>query len=305
MASITKRKGKYLVQIRRTGHPRCANSDGPKVPDNTEYFIGEIKYGFEAQLQILYSLFKKELEGRLGEISILAGSTCSTGKAICTLSSDPEHLFAETTMLARSFIEKVVNFCYLLICDEDDYKNFLSYPYYRIFHNLDRQKTAGKHTIYIYLKFTGIDEVKNHPTIAEALSRFSPKNPRLKWSKKSVDKKVAAIQQRSSIHVAYFLLNTLSIYSDASEALHGSLYGCAFHLGIYEPGLDPTDAENVKSKVLKKLALLLVQLSSMVSETIKLISTLHPMEQELKRVEIIENRNVESMKALFGKKDDN
>ena len=29
------------------------------------------------------------------------------------------------------------------------------------------------------------------------------------------------------------------------------------------------------------------------------------MEQELKWVEIIENRNVEIMKTLFGKKDDN
>ena len=78
-----------------------------------------------------------------------------------------------------------------------------------------------------------------------------------------------------------------------------------FTLEFDEPGFDPTDAENVKNKVLKKLALLLVQLSSMVSETIKLISALHPMEQELKWVEIIENRNVEMMKTLFGKKDDN
>ena len=61
-------------------------------------------------------------------------------------------------MLARSFIEKVVNFCYVLICDEDDYKHFLSYPYYRMFHNLDRQKTAGKHTIY--LKFAGVDGLR-------------------------------------------------------------------------------------------------------------------------------------------------
>ena len=87
--------------------------------------------------------------------------------------------------------------------------------------------------------------------------------------------------------------------------MHGSLYGCAFHLGIYEPGFDPTDPENVKGKVLKKLALMLVQLSSMISETIKLVSTLHLMEQELKWVEIIENRNIEIMKTLFGKKDDN
>lgn len=35
------------------------------------------------------------------------------------------------------------------------------------------------------------------------------------------------------------------IYGDASEALHGTLYGALFHLGTFSPGSIPSDQESL------------------------------------------------------------
>jgi hypothetical protein len=32
------------------------------------------------------------------------------------------------------------------------------------------------------------------------------------------------------------MMTLVAIYDDGSEALHGTLYGCTFHLGMYQPG---------------------------------------------------------------------
>jgi hypothetical protein len=237
--------------------------------------------------------------GRLENIRIVARSSCSTGNAIRELGKEPECYFAEMTMLARSFIEKIINFCYLFVCDEDDYQNFLLHPYYRMFHNFDRQKSAGEKKFF--LRFSGKDALRSHPTIDEALARFSENNPRQNWSKKSVDQKVAVLSGKSTIQVGFFLMNTATIYSNASEALHGSLYGCTFHLGRYEPSIDCTDIAAVQKQVWLGSALLFAQLGSMTSETVKLIASLHPMPEAVVGVEGIDKNAEKLLARAFGK----
>ncbi|MBU1046895.1 hypothetical protein KKH36_03925 [Patescibacteria group bacterium] len=259
--------------------------------------IEKLRNSLQSQLGILKSLNEEGLEGRLKEVYIVAASLCSTGSAICELGKNPNYFFAEMIMLGRSFIEKTTNFCYLLVCDKEEYKNFLLHPYYRMYHNFERQKNAGEVTIG--LKYTGKNEFRGDPKITEALSQFSENNPRKNWSKKNIDEKVALIQEKSEIRVEFFLLNTLSIYSNASEALHGSLYGCTFHIGVFEPGTNHKDLKSVEEKVLKETALLFAQLSSMVAETLKLVSTLHEMNEKLKKSKEYENKTLEEMKKLF------
>ena len=40
-------------------------------------------------------------------------------------------------------------------------------------------------------------------------------------------------------------MSLITIYADASEALHGTIYGAVFHLGAYNIGSVPTDQESL------------------------------------------------------------
>jgi hypothetical protein len=262
-----------------------------------EKLVEELRLCFAAKLNLISAVYKGSLTGRLEETKVVGVSVRSTGGAICELSRKPDYFFAEMTMLSRSFLEKIVNLCYLLVCDDDDYKGFFLHPYYKTYHNFDKKKTAGQETVF--LKFSGKDQLRNHPKIIEALQHFSADNSRLNWSKKSVDEKVVIIRDRSKIKVAFFLINTLMIYSNASEALHGTLLGCTFHIGLFEPGMDYRNIDSVKAKVFKETALLFAQLSSITAETLKLISSIQPIGDELEKIEHLEKRSIEVMMDIF------
>jgi hypothetical protein len=233
-----------------------------------ELYVEELGKHLFAELSILNEFWKTNLTGRAKEVKVVIMSACSTGNAIHLLSKNPDIFYSETIMLARSFIEKVTNFCYLQICDDKELERFLLHPLYRAFHNGDRSKYAGKHTIG--LKYSGKDEMKNIPQMQQALAIFSDTDPRMNWSKLNVDQKVSVIAENTKISPEFFLMNTLVIYSNASEALHGSLYGCALPTGAYIPGEDHKNSEKIKESLLKNTALLYVQMGSLIHETLKI-----------------------------------
>lgn len=237
--------------------------------DKLDPLTREIRKGFYTQMMLLKALCELNLVGKTKETKIVIASACSTGTAILELGEKPQYFYSEMTMLARSFIEKITNYCYLQVCDEDEYRKFLLHPFYKAFHSGNRSKVAGEKTIGI--KFSGQEGLKDDPKVKEALELFSETNPRMDWSSLNVDKKIKIISERSQISVEFFLLNTLSIYSNASESLHGTLYGCALPTGAFTPGINTQSAEEVQSNVLKNVALLYVQLGSMVEEVIKSI----------------------------------
>lgn len=223
-----------------------------------------------AELSILKGLCSLNLNERAQNTKIVIASACSTGTAIHELSKKPEYFYSETIMLSRSFIEKVTNFCYLQVCDDKEYDRFLLHPLYRAFHNSDRSKVAGANSIG--LTFSGRAEMGKNANIQKALAIFSDSNQKLNWSNLGIDKKVALIAEKSKISVEFFLLNTLTLYSDASEALHGSLYGCALPTRAYIPGENHKDVSILEENLLKNIALLYVQMGSLVHETLKMFS---------------------------------
>jgi len=207
--------------------------------DKSKFYLEELRKFFWCQLTILKGLWNAKLKGRAKEVKIVLGSSCCTGWAIYELGRDYERYYAEMMMLARSFIEKIINFCYVVICDDTEYKKFLLHPLYRAYHQMEKSKYAGN--IKLSIKFLGRHFIKNNPKVSEALRLFSESNPRLKWSNKNIDEKVALIKEKTNINIGIFLMNTLTIYSNASEALHGSLFGCSFHTGAYDPSIDISD----------------------------------------------------------------
>ena len=225
---------------------------------------------FNNQLQLLRHICDKAvLKKRSSQVKILLASSCTTGTALAILGKNYRDFYTETVMLSRSFLEKITNFCYLQICPEEDFNRFLLHPWYRQYHNLNRSKSTANKTLKI--NFSGIDSFKEIPQVRDALEKFSDQNGNKNWSKKSIDEKVRFIADNTNIDIGFFLLNTISIYSNASESLHGSLFGCSYHTGIYDPSIDHKDAVGVLSNILKNLILLYAQMGSLVHIAIQML----------------------------------
>ena len=64
-----------------------------------------------------------------------------------------------------------------------------------------------------------------------------------------------------------FTLNKLQYYSDASEALHGSLYGCTFNIGVFDPEFDHTKTNEIDKKLYKDSACVLLHLGMLIHES--------------------------------------
>jgi len=237
--------------------------------EKSKLYLSELRKFFWCQLTILKGLCNARLKGRAEEIKIVIGSSCCTGWAIYELGEDYERYYAEMMMLARSFIEKIINFCYVMACNEREYKKFLLHPLYRAYHQMEKSKHAGN--VKLEIKFSGRHLIKNNPKVSEALMLFSESDPRKNWTDKNLDKKVAVLKTKTNLNIGIFLMNTLTIYSTASEALHGSLYGCSFHTGAYDPTLNILDRKEIDINLIKNTALLYVQLGSMIHEVIKYV----------------------------------
>jgi hypothetical protein len=70
----------------------------------------------------------------------------------------------------------------------------------------------------------------------------------------------------------FFTLSKLQYYSDASEALHGSLYGCSYGVGAFDPEFEREKEGELDKKLYKDSACNLLHLGMLIHETFTLIS---------------------------------
>lgn len=151
-------------------------------------------------------------------------------------------------MLSRALLERVINACYLLVCDDAEFKRYMAHTKRRALSALDRSIETEVGAVRI--AFQG--EVKPPADIAEIQSLFLRKNGRVfhEWSETSPVDRVVVIAQRSDIPAEVFLLALATIYRDSSEALHGTLYGVTFHLGLFSPGTSLDSKEALEKHLL-------------------------------------------------------
>lgn len=253
---------------------------------------------FWVHISLLYKLKHHLLQWRAYTVRVLLSSMCSTWSAILELSNKPEYFYCEMIMLARSFIEKSINFCYLNICSDSDLERFLLHPLYKSYSNFKQEKTAWKHKLRI--EFESREKYReNNKALQRALILF-PKE-KLNWSQKNIHQKLDEIAVKTSINIPIFLMNTLTIYSNASEALHGSLYWCSFHTYAYEPWIDHNNPKEVEENSFKHLTLLLAQLGSIINEILKYLDDDNDIWILAKNSEVIEKVAVDLMKNWMKK----
>lgn len=255
--------------------------------DNLKSYHTEAMNFFGAELFLLKEVIIKITDDRLAKAATLLISCTQTGAALLQLANQTNTFSSESVMLARSFMEKITNFCYVGICDEKEYRAFILHPIYKQYHNIAAPKMDDS---IDYFDLEAVKEqlksrkekqekLKEIPIVQEALTMFSETKTNLNWTKKTLNQRIDAIEKWGKLMDFFFILNKFHYYSDASEALHGSLYGCTYGIGAFEPGVDLTKQEELDKKLYKDSTCILLHLGTLIHESFTLISHTHDIKE--------------------------
>ncbi len=243
---------------------------------NLKHYHSEAIQFFGAELMLMKEAIPKITDDRISKTATLLISGGQTGAAFLQLASQVECFTSEAIMLARSFMETITNFCYASVCDEKEYRAFILHPIYKYyfkvgFHSIEEinnYETYMEHAKAIKGKR---EKLKQVPIVQEALAMFSETKPNLTWTKKSLNERIKVLEKWGKFLDVFFSLNKIQYYSDASEALHGSLYGCTYDLGAFDPDFDHTNKEEFSKKLHKDNACLILYLGTLIHESLTLI----------------------------------
>jgi len=232
---------------------------------------------------------------------------CGTSEAIRMLAR--RGLVNDAVMLFRALIERTINACYLLVCDDEEVRRFETYTRQKAYRRLDRECDTGREVVRV--RYEGLVEPSAIPGLQEALREFSSDRGReiTRWSRTTLTDRVAIISERSKVRTLLFLICLLMYYEDASEALHGTKYGCTFHLGVWEPGIVLASYADLFDHFGGGSAVMLFLAGSAVHELIRLASTLVEMQHVLDRstksadaATLVLNKAIEEEKAAPGRR---
>lgn len=101
---------------------------------------------------------------------------------------------------------------------------------------------------------------------------FSETKSNLSWTKKRLNERIEVLEKWGKLLDVFFTINKIQYYSDASEALHGSLYGCTYNLGVFDLEFDPNKDGELNKKIYKDNACMLLHLGMLIHEAFTLIS---------------------------------
>ena len=228
-----------------------------------------------SELMLLKAVVPKIKGERLAKAGVLLLSCGQTGAALLQLANQIEAFSRESAMLARAFMETITNFCYVGICDEQEYRAFILHPIYKHYHNVGYPKMEDdfdfEHHTILARKLKQ-EKLKKVPIVQEALAMFSDTKPNLSWTKKKLHERIEVIQTWGKLMDVFFTINKIQYYSDASEALHGSLYGCTYNLGTFDADFNYAKEYELEKKLYKDSTCVLLHLGILVHQSFTLIS---------------------------------
>lgn len=224
-----------------------------------------------------YDEWEKIDNPRIVSLYHLLMSIYITGNAINLLAIN--NFLGESYMLARPLLEKLINYMYLLVCEEKEYKRYLAYTKQKSYRILNRSFIVGDQKAE--LKWTSSINLDDYPELKEAVNEFTnSKGKAIKskmWSSLSLADRLAIIRDQSKIKIEGIMLSTLGIYDDASEALHGSLYGVTFNYGFFEK--IPSSAQKLAEIYRNKLLFLFFALGTCIGTLFEVISGVYSSEK--------------------------
>lgn len=243
-------------------------------------FTEEMKKFQMVQISLLKKIFDDDsMSGRTKELKAFLGAIVSTGVAISRLAH--EDLLNECIMLGRAFFERTINFCVLSVCDEEKFKEYAEHFIQKAYRKLNRTFSAGERKMN--LKFAGDFDLKNHPELESAISKYTSKNGKetRDFLRLKIPEKLELIQKASGADIAYFLHYQTCFYEDGSEAMHGSFYGTIFHLGAAQPGFDRRNIDAANIHLQKMLSLFLLDIGTMAHYLLFIINKFEKIKETL------------------------
>lgn len=157
-------------------------------------------------------------------------------------------------ILARALLERMINFCFLQLSTEQEYRSYLDYTLNKAGRRLDRTIQANGE-VRARITLNG-GEFELPAKLADAVAKFTSERGRemTRWTTVSLPERAAVVDAK--VGKTGLFMSLLMIYSDASEALHGTLYGAVFHLGAYDPAPAPQDEASLRSHCCQTLSML-------------------------------------------------
>ena len=248
-----------------------------------------------AQISILKGVaISKKITGRANEMRVVLMSSVGVVAAMANVGT-----LNETTMLVRAFLERVINFCYVVVCSDEEYGRYKAYSLQKSYRKLNRKISAGGHTFEI--RYMGNIDANSIPELKAALEQFtgSRGGEKTRWTNVELSDRIIIIGKNSKIDIRKWLLALLTYYEDASEALHGTFYGSVFQTGMYEPGFDRNDKAAVLRNEQKKLTLLYWQMGDFISDLIYFLGEKFDLPDFVEKSQINSKSIAETMKVLL------
>lgn len=159
-------------------------------------------------------------------------------------------------IVSRALLERLTNFCFLQLCTDPEFSDYVDYSLNKAGRSLDRSIEANGQ-VKARIALNGGD-FELPPEISAAIAKFTSERGREKtrWTTVSLPDRAAVIEAK--LGNTGLFMSLLTIYADASEALHGTLYGAAFHLGAYQasPPHDQASLDQHRHETLSALYLM-------------------------------------------------
>jgi len=166
---------------------------------------------------------------RLNTMYSLLKDLVASGRSVTFLVRN--HFISESYIVARAFLERIVNICYLMICNEKDFDDYVDFSKQKVIRSLHTKKEAYEKIKRIvplpdFSKIHEISEVMNKYTSASGKEIT-------RWTTLKIEKRIHIVAEKvDKFNEPIYLAATGLIYEDASEAIHGTLYGSLFPYGL-------------------------------------------------------------------------
>lgn len=206
---------------------------------------------------------------RINRLFALISSACEDAISIRILGESSRT--NQAYIIARALVERTINVCYLLFCTDQEFSDFVDYSINKAGRRADRAiEIDGVVKVRIAMKDSDVEFSED---VRKAIAKFTSERGREKtrWTNVSLPERAAAVESR--IRHSGLFLPLLTIYADASEALHGTLYGAAFHLGAYDFGAVPNDQETLDQHRFQTLSFLYLMAGGLIDTLFKALAS--------------------------------
>lgn len=240
-----------------------------------EYYVQQVLLTKELY-EYQFDEWEKIANQRIQSLYHLLMSIYITGNAINLLALN--NFLSESYMLARALLEKLINYMYVLVCEEDEYQKYLNYTKQKGYRILNRSFIVGEQKAE--LKWSGSVNLDDNPELREAVNQFTSGKGKAitRWTSLSPAERLNVIRDKGNIKIEGLMLSTLGIWDDASEALHGTLYGAAFHFGFFE-GKTLRKVEDLAETYRNRLLFLFFALGTCIASLFELVSYVYTIEK--------------------------